>query len=69
LVLTQRDKNDVAVIDPDLFPELTANKTETLDAVEALRVGVSFESLRYEGFLRLLLTMASSLPLPNIFKT
>jgi len=36
LVLTERDEDDVAVVDPDLFPELAADETETLDAVEAL---------------------------------
>ena len=37
LVLAQRDQDDVAVVDPDLFPELAADQAETLDAVEALR--------------------------------
>jgi hypothetical protein len=37
LVLTQRDQDDVAVVDPDLFPELAADKTESLDAIKALQ--------------------------------
>jgi hypothetical protein len=37
LVLAQRDQDDVAVVDPDLFPELAADQAEALDAVEALR--------------------------------
>lgn len=36
LVLSERDENDVAVVNPDLFPELATDETETLDAVEAL---------------------------------
>ena len=36
LVLAERDENDVAVVDPDLFPELATDETKTLDAVEAL---------------------------------
>lgn len=36
LVLAQRDQDDVAVVDPNLFPELAADQTKTLDTVEAL---------------------------------
>ena len=39
LVLAQRHEDDVAVVDPDLFPQLSADQAETLDAVEALYIG------------------------------
>jgi hypothetical protein len=42
LVLAQRDKDDVAVVDPDLFPQLAADETEALDAVEALNFVLIF---------------------------
>ncbi len=41
LVFTEGDEDDVAVVDPDLFPELATDKTETLDTVEALDTGMS----------------------------
>jgi hypothetical protein len=50
LVLAKRDQNDVAVVDPDLFPQLAANETQTLDTVEALRRRSKLE--RYGGALR-----------------
>lgn len=36
LVLAEGDKDDVSVVDPDLFPELSADQAEALDAIEAL---------------------------------
>ena len=36
LVLAQRNEDDVAVVDPNLFPELASDQAETLDTVEAL---------------------------------
>lgn len=39
LVLTERHKNDVTVIDPDLLAKLATDKTEALDTVEALKAG------------------------------
>ena len=41
LVLAQGDEDDVAVVDPDLFPQLATDQTQTLDAVEALHTAVS----------------------------
>jgi hypothetical protein len=39
LVVAQRDQDDVAVVDPNLFPELAADQAETLRTVEALAMG------------------------------
>lgn len=41
LVLTEGDKDDITVVDPDLLAKLAANETETLDTVEALKAGKS----------------------------
>lgn len=39
LVLAQRDEDDVAVVDPDLLPELATDQAETLDTIKALQRG------------------------------
>jgi len=36
LVLAERNQDDVSVVDPDLFSELSADQTEAPDAIEAL---------------------------------
>jgi hypothetical protein len=61
------------VVDPDLFPQLSADQTETLDTVEALeninvRISLFFFLFRLGGGAEKR-TMASSLPLPNILRT
>jgi hypothetical protein len=38
LVLAQRNEDNVAVVNPNLFPELSSNQAETLDTVEALSI-------------------------------
>lgn len=45
LVFAKRDKNNVAVIDPNLFPKFATNKAEPLDTVEALCDGTSDKRL------------------------
>lgn len=69
LVLAQRDEDDVAVVDPDLLPQLAADQAETLDAVKALWQSVSAlpARVRWRGAARL--TIASSLPFPSILRT
>jgi hypothetical protein len=37
LVITQRQQNNVALVDPDLLPQLAADMGEAAGAVEALR--------------------------------
>ena len=37
LVLAERDKDDVSIVDPDLLAKLASNEAKTLDAVEALK--------------------------------
>lgn len=36
MVLTERDEDDITVIDPDLFPQLATDEAEALDAIETL---------------------------------
>jgi hypothetical protein len=50
LVVAQREQNDVALVDPDLLPQLAADMGETASAVEALgfQTAVS-EHLDYLG--------------------
>lgn len=36
LVVSQRQENDVTLVDPDLLPQLAADMGETTGAVEAL---------------------------------
>jgi hypothetical protein len=37
LVLAERDKDDISIVDPDLLAKLASNEAKTLDAVEALK--------------------------------
>jgi hypothetical protein len=67
LVLAQRDQDDVAVVDPDLFPELAADQAEALDTVEALQGLLAVFPLSCESKNKH--TIASSLPFPNILRT
>ena len=41
LVVSQRQQNDIALVDPDLLPELATDMRETTCAVEALRLQTS----------------------------
>lgn len=69
LVFAQRDQDDVAVVDPDLFPELAADQTEALDTVEALRVTLVLFFIIFLSGVAGDCTIASSLPFPSIFRT